>query len=70
MLIAQRDDVTARISGGIDVIGNLFTDALISGRLTNDFIEVRLVDAFLKRRGDSGSRGSRWRARRAGRGAV
>jgi len=46
MLIAQRDDVTARISGGIDVIGNLFTDALISGRLTNDFIEVRLVDAL------------------------
>ena len=46
MLIAQRDDVTARISGNIEVVGNLLRDALISGRLTNDFIEVRLVDAL------------------------
>jgi len=46
MLIAQRDDVTARISGGIDVVGNLLQDALVSGRLTNDFIEIRLVDAL------------------------
>lgn len=46
MLIAQRDDVTARISGDIDVAGNLFKNALISGRLTNDFVEVRLVDAL------------------------
>ncbi|MDF2095124.1 translocation/assembly module TamB domain-containing protein [Aquibaculum arenosum] len=46
MRLAQRDDVTARISGEIDVIGNPMQRAEVIGRLTNDFIEVRLVDAL------------------------
>jgi len=46
MRLAQRDDVTARLSGEIDLIGNLFERADLTGRLTNDFLEIRLVDAL------------------------
>lgn len=46
MQLADRDDVTARLSGEIDLIGNLFQRADLTGRLTNDFLEIRLVDAL------------------------
>lgn len=46
MQLAQRDDVTARLSGEIDLVGNLFERADLTGRLTNDFLEIRLVDAL------------------------
>jgi len=46
MRLAQRDDVTARLSGEIDLIGNLVERADLTGRLTNDFLEIRLVDAL------------------------